>query len=116
MFIVCLYWLASVAVALAAFSSGGMTPGLCALGTSALAFIAGVGLKGTIYGSWRRRLAGLCLALVSMGIAHWLGTGFSVNLLGVSLGGTEWGWLSFFISLLLISKRMGRRFVTWRNE
>ena len=106
MFIIYLYWLFSIVIVITAFNAAGLSPGLSASGTSILSFFAGGGLKGSLYGTLGQKLAGGSIALVLMGVAHWLGAGFSVHIFGIDLTGTEWGWIGFIICLLLTPKRM----------
>lgn len=105
MIFICLYALIQTAVFLAALSSGGAVPAFSAFGTGALALLAAGGLRRAAYGTRWQKLRALCPALLLMGVAHWLGSGFAVNAFHVTLGGMEWGWLSFFLCLLLLPKR-----------
>jgi hypothetical protein len=102
--IIYIYVLISLVIAFTAFSAGWQA-GLSAIGTTFLAFAAGAGLRGSLYGTKRQKLAGLALAVVLMSIAHWVGQGFSVHVFGYNFTGTEWGWLGFVICVLCTSKR-----------
>ena len=99
-----IYWLISMVIAFTAFSAGWQA-GLSAIGTTLLSVIAGAGLRGSLYGPKWQKLAGLGLAVVLIGIAHWIGQGFSAHVFGYDFTGTEWGWLGFLICFLCISKR-----------
>jgi hypothetical protein len=79
---------------------------LYAVATSLLSFIAGAGLKGSLFLTWKHALVGLCLAVPMMVGAHWIGHGFLVRLFGYSLNGTQWGWLAFFVCFLFAPIRM----------
>ena len=106
--VIYVYLLSSTIIAITAFSAG-WAPGLSAAGKAFLSFCAGAGLRGSLYGTKGQKLAGLGLAVVLMGIAHWVGHGFSAHVLGYDFDGTEWGWLGFVIRFLCTSKR----FAVW---
>lgn len=100
------YWITSLIITITSFTSAGASPGFSALGTCALSFFAGAGLKGSLYGSRGQKIAGVVAATVFMAIAHWIGAGFSVRISDIELTGTEWGWIGFFVCLIFTSKSM----------
>ena len=102
--IIYIYVLISLVIAFIAFSAG-WRAGLSAIGTSFFAFVAGAGLKASLYGTTRQKVAGLGLAVGLMSITHWVGQGFSVHVFGYDFTGTAWGWLGFAICFLCITKR-----------
>ena len=58
------------------------------------------------YGTSRQKILGVVFAIFVMGIAHWLGEGFSVGLFGFLLAGYEWVWIGFFICLIFTPRTM----------
>jgi hypothetical protein len=78
---------------------------LYAVATSILSFIAGAGLKGSLFLTWKHILVGLCLAVAIMVASHWIGHGFLVRLFGYRLTGTQWAWLAFFVCFLFAPMR-----------
>lgn len=99
------YWIASTIVITIAFRHSEQAA-VSAFAISILSFIAGAGLKGSLFLTWKHILAALCLAVPMMVAAHWIGQGFSVRLFGYKLTGTEWGWLAFFVCFLFAPKRV----------
>jgi len=84
--IIYIYVLISLVIAFTAFSAG-WRAGLSAIGTSFFAFVGGAGLRGSLYGTTRQKVAGLGLAVGLMSITHWVGQGFSVHVFGYDFTG-----------------------------
>ena len=99
-----IYALFSLLIAFTALNAGWQAS-VSALGTSFLAFFAGLGLRGSLYRTRGQKLVGLGLAAVLMPIAHWVGQGFSAQVFGYSFNGSVWGWLGFAISFICTTKR-----------
>ena len=102
--IIYLYVLFSLVIAFTAFSAGWQAS-LSALGATLLSLVAGVGLRGSLYGTKGQKLAGVGLAVVLIGFAHWVGRGFSAQVFGYYFTGTEWAWLGFVICFLFTPKQ-----------
>ena len=105
--IVYIYVVASVVIAVTAFNAAGWQAGLSAFGTTALASWAGIGLKGSFFPGTRKKhkLQGIIFAIIFLTFAHWIGKGFSVHLIGWDFTGTEWGCIGFVICFLCTTKR-----------
>jgi hypothetical protein len=103
--VIYVYWVISLTLVVSAFVNAGWGPALSTAGTSLLSFFAGAGLRGSLYGTKGQKLAGLGMAVVFMGIAHWVGHGFSAHVFGYDFDGTQWGWLGFVVCFLCTTKR-----------
>lgn len=103
--IIYIYWMFGLVIIITVYTNTGWQAALSALAGVGFAFLAGAGLKGSLYGTKAQKLAGLALAVVMISLAHWIGQGFSVHVFGYDLTGTEWVWIGFAICLLFTPKR-----------
>ena len=97
----------SFVIAMTAFNAAGWQAALSAFGTTVLVFFAGAGLRGSFFPGTHKlqKLAGLGAAIIFVGLAHWIGKGFSVHVVTYDLTGSEWGWIGFVICFLCTTKR-----------
>ena len=75
------------------------------LGLSGLAFWAGAGLKGSLYGSWVQIAGGAAMAAVFMGAAIWLSQGLAFVWRDYTVLGWQWAVGTFVFFLVFTSRR-----------
>jgi hypothetical protein len=89
-FLLTLYALMSIGFAVGSLSTEGVATALCILGASALAIMAGAGLRGSLEGVRIQKIIGPLITLLLMGVAGWLSSGFSWNVAGERYPGWLW--------------------------
>lgn len=79
--VIYIYVMMSVVIAVTAYNAAGWQAGLSAFGTTVLVFFAGAGLRGSFFSHTHKlqKLAGLGAAIIFLALAHWIGKGFSVH-------------------------------------
>ena len=69
--------------------------------------IAGGGLKASLrWGDKAQKIGGFVVAILILGIAQWLATGFSVWLFRNHLNGDLWCWIGFGTGLVFTTKKL----------
>jgi hypothetical protein len=102
-----IYLIASILLAGSALFKVGWVPALCTAAASMLALTAGGGLKASIrWGDKAQKIGGSVVAILIVGLAQWLSTGFSVWLFGDHIGGDVWCWIGFAVGLIFTSKKL----------
>ena len=93
-----------IAVTVSAYSAYGASGALYIGGASLLAFVAGSGLRGSLYGSKGQLAGGAIAATFCMGIALWLSQEINVRAFGYEILG--WFWVvGFFASCFLLTTK-----------
>jgi len=101
------YLIASVAIAGSAAFKIGWGSALSIAVTSFFALVAGGGLKASLFwGDKTQKVGGPVVALIVVGLAQWLASGFSVWLFGDHLSGNLWCWIGFAIGLIFTTKKL----------
>jgi hypothetical protein len=105
--IIYIYVMMSIVIAVTAYSAAGWQAGLSAFGTAVLVFWAGVGLRASFFPGTNKvhKLQGVILAIIFVALAHWIGKGFTVHFFRLDFTGTEWGWIGFVLCFLCGTKR-----------
>jgi hypothetical protein len=102
-----LYLIASIVVAISAGGKAGIETGIFVFLASALALIAGGGLKASIwYGDRGQKIAGPIIAAAIMGVSLWAARGFSVQLFGYYLSGTLWSIIGATVCFVFANKKL----------
>jgi hypothetical protein len=98
-FLLLMYALISVGFAISGFRSDGATTGLCILGASGLAIMAGAGLRGSLEGIRVQKIVGPIVTALLLTLAGWLSIRLSLGLAGQRFPG--WVWVSIgFVAYL----------------
>ena len=104
--IVYIYIVASLAIAVSAGINAGWGPGLSAFGASALALVAGGGLKASLHGDRTQKIGGLVIALVVAALAVWVGGGFTATLWGLHITGATWALIGGVVCFVFTTREM----------
>ena len=98
-----------IAVAVNAYSVYGLRGALYAGAASALAFWAGAGLRGSVYGDTSQLVGGAIAALGCVALALWLSQGLMLRAFGYEIVGWHWAAGVFVGCFLFTSKRFAPR-------
>ena len=102
-----IYLILSVTLAISAGINAGISAGLAAVGTSVLCLVAGSGLKAALwYGDKLQKIYGPFVAAAILGLAIWIGTGFSVQIFGQNLTGPEWGIIGAVVCFIFTNRKL----------
>ena len=72
-----------------------------------LALFAGSGLRGSLYGDKRQKIAGLVMACISFAVSsYWISsTGFYVSLFNVTIGGGLWVIIGLLVGFVFTTNK-----------
>ncbi len=105
--IITIYLLLSVAIAITGAMKAGVLVGLSAFGASFLAVIAAGGLKlGLFWGDRAQRIGVPIVAVLLLTFAYWLSSGFSAQLFGVALSGEAWTIIVGLVGFVCVNRGM----------
>ena len=105
-YLVMFYFVATVGVAISAFTHAGIVASLCAVGAPTLALSAAGGAKSALLWAEDRTTVAvrLIIAILLFGAAYALARGFSVNAFGYQISGVAWTALGALVGGLFITK------------
>jgi hypothetical protein len=101
-----IYVIVSATIAISAGIHAGIWVGLHAAGGSFLALTAGGGLRASLRGDRTQKIVGTLIAIVILGLALWISTGFSATLFGVHINGPIWAAIGFVVCLVFADKKL----------
>jgi hypothetical protein len=102
-----IYIILSVIIAGSALLKVGFGVGFYAFAASALALVAGGGLKASLwYGDKAQKIAGPIIATVIMAVALWLASGFSAQLFGYAVSGTMWCIVGAAVCFIFVNRKL----------
>jgi hypothetical protein len=106
--ILMVYIFISLICGIDAWRNAGWFVGVSALLAPMLAWWAGSGFRGSLLvGDKTQKIAGLLMAIIFLGVAHWLAneSGFIVGLFGISFGGGVWYLIGAVIGFIATNKK-----------
>ena len=101
MIFITIYIVVNITLAVSAWASAGAGGAISVLTIGLVAFCSGAGLRGSFSYGWQQISRATMAAIFCMGIATWIGAGFSAELFRVELSGSIWGWLALFASFVV---------------
>jgi hypothetical protein len=107
-FLLFAYLIVSLFAGVSGWINAGWFIGVAGIAAPLLATWAGSGLRGSmISGERSQKMFGVVMAVIFMGIAHWLvaTTDYRVGLFGVSIGGGVWYVLGAIFGFLATSSK-----------
>jgi hypothetical protein len=105
-----LYVIMSVVISVSAAFHVRVAAGVYAVLTTAVALIAGGGLKATLFwGNTVQKIGGPVVTALLVILAYWLSGGFSVGLFSYRFTGAEWGAIGFVIAFLWANRSIAAR-------
>ncbi len=102
------YLIVSIVTGVDVWMKAGWFVGMAAITAPMLACWAGIGLRGSlIAGNLSQKIFGAVMAVIFLGIAHWLmvASNYRVGLFGVSFGGGVWYLLGAIVGFIATSKK-----------
>jgi len=102
-----IYFIISIILAVASFFRTGTSVALCLFGTSMISLVAAGGLKfGILWGDRAQKIGVPLVAILLLGFAYWLSSGFSVQIFGYQLSGLTWGIIGAVIGLIFVDRKL----------
>jgi hypothetical protein len=105
MWIIFVYVILSLVLAISAGAHAGLMVGLAFAGGSVLGISAGGGLRASLLGSTSQKVWGSVIALLVLALGLWIGTHFAAQFFGYNVSGPVWVLVGAAVVFAFIDKK-----------